>query len=115
MTHHHHHHQNYDASKEYMGNGPFNDKVGDVSTGRPEDSNLGWGMAEPAGSQYIWISMPFLSSWLGADTEISTYWWYERWSFGTSTTLMVILHPNSQYGRDEALHQRLLSSLHSTL
>eukprot|EP00729_Bicosta_minor_P001249 gene1249-11027_t len=64
----------YPVIVEYMGNGPFNDKVGDVSTGRPEDSNLGWGMAEPAGSQYIWISMPFLSSWLGADTEISTYW-----------------------------------------
>jgi hypothetical protein len=24
---------------------------------------------------YIWISMPFLSSDLGVNTEISTYWW----------------------------------------
>ena len=30
------------------GNGPFNDGEGDISTGRPEDSNLGWGMAETA-------------------------------------------------------------------
>lgn len=65
----------YPVIVEYMGNGPYNDHVGDVSTGRPEDSNLGWGMADPAGSQYIWISMPFLSSDLGNATEISTYWW----------------------------------------
>ena len=57
---------------EYMGNGPFNDQMGDISTGRPEDSNLGWGFAQPAGSKYIWISMPFLSADLGNETEIST-------------------------------------------
>jgi hypothetical protein len=48
---------------------------GDISTGRPEDSNLGWGMAEPAGTKYIWISMPFVSADLGNLTEVSTYWW----------------------------------------
>ena len=53
-----------------MGNGPFNDGLGDISTGRPEDSNLGWGMAEPAGSKYIWISMPFVSADQGNDTEV---------------------------------------------
>ena len=52
----------YPIIVEYMGNGPFNDKEGDISTGRPEDSNLGWGMAEPAGTKYIWISMPMLSA-----------------------------------------------------
>ena len=65
----------YPVIVEYMGNGPFNDGFGDISTGRPEDSNLGWGFAEPAGSRYIWISMPMLSADLGNDTEISTYWW----------------------------------------
>lgn len=65
----------YPIIVEYMGNGPFNDGFGDISTGRPEDSNLGWGMAEPAGTAYIWISMPFLSAELGNLTEISTYWW----------------------------------------
>ena len=65
----------YPVIVEYMGNGPFNDKMGDISTGRPEDSNLGWGFAQPAGSKYIWISMPFLSADLGNETEISTYWW----------------------------------------
>jgi hypothetical protein len=65
----------YPIIVEYMGNGPFNDGMGDISTGRPEDSNLGWGMAEPAGTAYIWISMPFLSAELGNLTEVSTYWW----------------------------------------
>ena len=56
-----------------MRSGPAsNDGYGDISTGRPEDSNLGWGMAEPAGSRYIWISMPFISADLGNRTEIST-------------------------------------------
>ena len=65
----------YPVIVEYMGNGPFNDQMGDLSSGRPEDSNLGWGFAQPAGSKYIWISMPFLSADLGNETEISTYWW----------------------------------------
>ena len=65
----------YPVIVEYMGNGPYNDGYGDLSSGRPEDSNLGWGMAEPAGSKYIWISMPHLSADLGADTQVSTYWW----------------------------------------
>jgi hypothetical protein len=39
----------YPVIVEYMGNGPWSDGYGDRSTGRPEDSNLGWGMAEPAG------------------------------------------------------------------
>lgn len=65
----------YPIIVEYMGNGPWSDGFGDVSTGRPEDSNLGWGMADPAGTKYIWISMPFLTSDLGPKTEISTYWW----------------------------------------
>ena len=67
--------QRFPIIVEYMGNGPFNDGHGDISTGRPEDSNLGWGMANPAGSQYIWISMPFVSADLGNRTEVSTYWW----------------------------------------
>jgi hypothetical protein len=63
----------YPVIVEYMGNGPWQDKIGDVSTGRPEDANLGYGMG--MGMDYIWISMPFLTSDMGADTEISTYWW----------------------------------------
>ena len=65
----------YPVIVEFMGNGPFNDKHGDLSSGRPEDSNLGWGMAEPVGSKYIWISMPMLTSNISTETQVSTYWW----------------------------------------
>ena len=65
----------YPVIVEYMGNGPWKDNIGDSSTGRPEDSNLGWGMASPPGSTYIWISMPFVSSDMGPNTTVSTYWW----------------------------------------
>lgn len=63
----------YPVIVEYMGNGPWHDPQGDVSSGRPEDSNLGWGMG--GGDTYIWVSMPFLTSDLGNATAISTYWW----------------------------------------
>jgi hypothetical protein len=55
---------------EYMGNGPWHDDAGDSSSGRPEDSNLGYGIS--AGRGYIWISMPFLTSNMGNETNIST-------------------------------------------
>eukprot|EP01052_Picozoa_sp_SAG31_P047069 SAG31_NODE_9263_length_1307_cov_1.101821_1_plen_430_part_01 len=68
----------YPVIVEYMGNGPWHETnmppyPPDVSSGRPEDSNLGFGIS--AGTRYIWISMPFLTSDLGAKTTISTSWW----------------------------------------
>jgi len=57
---------------EFMGNGPWTDGE-DVSSGRPEDSNLGYGIG--GGERFIWVSMPFLSSNMGPNTLISTYWW----------------------------------------
>lgn len=65
----------YPVIVEYMGNGPWKDTAGDVSTGRPEDANLGYGMMGPNGTGFIWVSMPFLTSWLGPRTNVSTYWW----------------------------------------
>lgn len=43
---------------ELAGNGPFDDPYGDVSTGRCENSSLGFGITAGAGA--IWISMPML-------------------------------------------------------
>jgi hypothetical protein len=56
---------------EYTGNGPWTDHEGDVSTGRPEDSNLGWGMAEEAGTEYIW--------WVGFYYRILLTQYYGQW------------------------------------
>ena len=47
----------YPLLVEFMGNGPWTDGE-DVSTGRPEDSNLGYGIS--GGKGFVWVSMPFL-------------------------------------------------------
>merc|ERR1711966_352594 len=75
----------YPVIVEYMGNGPWSDGHNDRSTGRPENSNLGWGMAERPGSSYIWISMPLLTSDMGNETQVSTYWWGCPTSFAEET------------------------------
>jgi hypothetical protein len=65
---------------EYSGNGPWRASPGgpgaipDISTGRPEDQNLGFGLSN-GGQEYIWISMPLLTANLSSRTDISTYWW----------------------------------------
>jgi hypothetical protein len=67
---------------EYSGNGPWKGSPGvgdghwadpDVSTGRPEDQNMGYGVS--GGQGFIWISMPLLTADLGPSTNVSTYWW----------------------------------------
>lgn len=62
---------------EWMGNGPWTDGADDFSSGRPEDSNLGYGLQpdDGGGRSFIWISMPFLTSNLGNQTKIETMWW----------------------------------------
>ena len=73
---------------EYSGNGPWAGSPGvgdghwadkDVSTGRPEDQNMGYGIS--GGQGFIWISMPLLTADLGPRTNISTFWW------GCNTTM----------------------------
>ena len=61
---------------EFMGNGPWHENnkppyPPDVSSGRPEGSNLGYGIS--GGTRYIWIAMPFLTSDRGANTAVSTF------------------------------------------
>lgn len=55
---------------ELAGNGPFDDPYGDVSTGRPENSSLGYGIT--AGRGAIWVSMPMLTADGAFD---GTEWW----------------------------------------
>lgn len=55
---------------ELAGNGPWYDQFNDSSSGRPEGSNLGFGIT--GGSGAIWVSMPMLT----ADGLYGqTYWW----------------------------------------
>ncbi len=55
---------------ELAGNGNYRNAYGDVSTGRPEGSKLGYGLS--GGSGFLWICLPFLED-DGADLAIT--WW----------------------------------------
>ena len=60
----------YPVIVEYAGNGNFNNAWNDVSTGRVEDSKLGYGLS--AGEGFIWLCLPFVSK-DGQHNEIT--WW----------------------------------------
>jgi len=55
---------------EYAGNGNYKNKYGDVSTGRPEGSQLGYGLSGGTGA--IWVCLPFLN---GAGDGLAITWW----------------------------------------
>ena len=55
---------------EYAGNGNYQNKYGDVSTGRPEGSQLGYGLTGGAGA--IWVCLPFLN---GTGDGLAITWW----------------------------------------
>jgi hypothetical protein len=55
---------------ELAGNGPWADKYNDTSSGRPEGSNLGFGVTAGVGA--IWVSMPMVT---GDGLYGQTYWW----------------------------------------
>lgn len=55
---------------ELAGNGPWQSPYGDVSLGRPEGSNLGFGITAGVGA--VWVSVPMLTD----DGEfVETWWW----------------------------------------
>lgn len=45
---------------EYAGNGPFQNRYGDVCTGRVEDCSLGYGIS--GGQGFIWVCLPYVSA-----------------------------------------------------
>ena len=55
---------------ELAGNGPWQSPFGDVSMGRPEGSNLGFGITAGAGA--VWLSLPMLTA---AGDFVETWWW----------------------------------------
>ena len=55
---------------EFSGNGGFKNALGDTSSGRPEDSCLGYGLT--AGKGAIWLCVPCLNA---AGSDIAVKWW----------------------------------------
>jgi len=56
---------------ELAGNGPWESPYGDVSLGRPEGSNLGFGITSGHGA--VWASVPMLTD----DGAYVESWWYD--------------------------------------
>ena len=55
---------------EYAGNGNYRSKHGDVSTGRVEDSSLGYGLGGPSG--FIWVCLPYVDT---SNRQNQLQWW----------------------------------------
>jgi hypothetical protein len=67
---------------EWAGNGNFRNAFGDVSTGRVEDSHLGFGIT--AGSGAIWVCLPYLN---GAGKANVITWWGDPPAYDPQPTL----------------------------
>ena len=77
--------ERYPVIVELAGNGPYRNGFGDVSTGRPEGSKLGYGIS--GGRDYIWICLPFVDD---SGKKIATGWWGKRPEYDPQPTLRYI-------------------------
>ena len=62
--------QRYPVIVEYAGNGPYKNRFGDISTGRPEGSRMGYGIS--GGTGFIWVCIPYLNA---NGTANVAQWW----------------------------------------
>jgi hypothetical protein len=60
----------YPVLIEYAGNGPYQNPFGDVSTGKPEGSKMGFGIS--GGEGFIWVCLPFLDN--TGKKNVSRWW-----------------------------------------
>ncbi|APZ96245.1 hypothetical protein [Fuerstiella marisgermanici] len=74
--------KHYPVLVEWTGNGNYRSKIGDVSTGLPEDSKLGYGLS--GGDGFIWLSLPYLN---GAGDDVAITWWGDPPDYDPEPTL----------------------------
>jgi len=67
---------------ELAGNGGYTNKFGDVSTGLPEGSNLGYGLS--SGHGFIWLCVPYLNA---KGDQVAIKWWGDAPSYDPQPTL----------------------------
>lgn len=60
----------YPVIVEYAGNGNFKNSYGDISTGRVDDSKLGYGIS--GGEGFLWVCMPYVNS---QEKKNQITWW----------------------------------------
>lgn len=86
---------------ELAGNGRYTNKFGDVSTGLPEGSNLGYGLS--AGRGIIWLCAPYLNE---KGDEIAITWWGNSPTYDPQPTLKYLRETVKSvcqdYGGDES-------------
>ena len=86
---------------ELAGNGGYTNKFGDVSTGLPEGSNLGYGLS--AGKGFIWLCSPYLNE---KGNEIAITWWGNPPTYDPQPTLKYLRETVKSvchdYGGDES-------------
>ena len=91
--------KSYPVIVELAGNGPYRSPFGDVSTGLPEGSKLGYGLS--AGKGYLWFCLPYLKA---DGRAIATQWWGDRPRYDPQPTLRYLKRavPElcQQYGGD---------------
>ena len=67
---------------ELAGNGGYTNKFGDVSTGLPEGSNLGFGLS--GGRGFIWLCVPYLNA---KGDQVAIKWWGDAPTYDPQPTL----------------------------
>lgn len=86
---------------ELAGNGRYTNKFGDVSTGLPEGSNLGYGLS--AGRGFIWLCSPYLNE---KGDAIAITWWGNPPTYDPQPTLKYLRETVKSvchdYGGDES-------------
>ncbi len=74
--------ETYPVIVEYAGNGYYRNKFGDISTGHPEKSKMGYGIS--GGKGFIWLCLPYLSN---DGKRNVTKWWGDRPTYNPKPTL----------------------------
>jgi len=60
----------YPVIVEYSGNGPYENNLSDISTGKVDGSKLGYGIS--GGQDFIWLCLPYISA---DGLQNQTQWW----------------------------------------
>lgn len=72
----------YPVIVEFAGNGGYRNKFGDVSTGKLEDSRMGYGIS--GGARFVWLCLPYLNN---SGDDIVTKWWGDAPSYDAKPTV----------------------------
>lgn len=64
--------RSYPVIVEYAGNGNYTNRYGDMSRGTVEGSSLGYGLS--AGSNYLWVCLPYVQKTGNALSNCITWW-----------------------------------------